>query len=88
MDSYPQDYISHNRPLLLLSGLQDAPPSDEPVPDSLLEKGVKIVSDFPSLQGPIAEDLRNAFFEQDGSRVAKTRNSEDGFKIKSIGRVG
>lgn len=99
MDAYPEDYVNHNLPLVLLSGLEA---EDEDNPEVSInypliqEKGPKIFSDFPPLGGAVAEDLRRALLEQDGSQMPwKSRvningnpsASNIGFKIKSIGRV-
>lgn len=102
MDAYPEDYVAHNRPLILLSGLEAEPSNDEsnvsvdyyPL---LQEKGVKIDSDFPPLLGSSAAELRNILLRKDASEVIgsppnatkpkKTRSSGAGFKIKSVGRV-
>ncbi|KAJ5086356.1 hypothetical protein NUU61_007663 [Penicillium alfredii] len=98
MDAYPEDYVNHNLPLVLLSGLEA---EDEGNPEVSInypliqEKGPKIFSDFPPLGGAVAEDLRRALLEQDGSQMPwKSRVNINGnpsasnirFKIKSIGR--
>ncbi|KAJ5489619.1 hypothetical protein N7539_004509 [Penicillium diatomitis] len=70
MDAYPQDYVAHNLPLVLLSGLQPDNEYDSKAPARyplLEEKGTKIVSDFPPLSGAIAEELRRALLAEDGS---------------------
>lgn len=96
MDAYPEDYVTHNRPFVLLSGLEletkDEPEStDYPL---LREKGPRIYSDFPPVGGMTAEELRRVFLEQDASQIPwDSRNDADegsvraGFKIKSVGRV-
>ena len=97
MDAYPQDYVTHNLPLVLLSGLEseskDEPESvDYPL---LREKGVKIDSDFPPVSGSTAEELRSVLLDEDASQVAWNAREDTnarlfgvGYKIKSIGRVG
>lgn len=102
MEAYPEDYVAHNRPLILLSGLETETFNDEsdlsvdycPL---LHENGVKVDSDFPPLLSSSAVELRNILLRNDASGVvgsspdvtkpAKTRSSEAGFKIKSVGRV-
>lgn len=99
MDAYPEDYVSHNLPLVLLSGLEvksgDEAGSSLDYP-LLAEKGPKIFSDFPPLSGALAEELRNVFLDEDGSQMpwrAASGSNENpsapqiGYKIKSIGRV-
>lgn len=96
MDAYPEDYITHNRPFVLLSGLEletkDEPESiDYPL---LREKGYKIYSDFPPVGGMTAEELRRVFLEEDASQIpwnnrvdADESSFRAGYKIKSVGRV-
>lgn len=100
MDAYPADYVNHNLPLVLLSGLEagsgDGPTSADSYP--LLEKkGPKVFSDFPPLSGAVAEDLRRVFLEEDGTQMpwkssllSSTGNSSSlhmRYRIKSAGRV-
>lgn len=98
MDGYPEDYVTHNLPFVLLSGL-DAGADDGAQPSGvqhplLHEKGTKIYSDFPSLSGPVAEELRRIFLEEDASEAPwNSRNDFErsgriGFRLKSVGRVG
>lgn len=97
MDAYPEDYVTHNRPFVLLSGLEletkDEPESIEyPL---LRERGHKIFSDFPPVGGMTAEELRRVLLNEDASRAQGSSKDDAaeasfgaGFKIKSIGRVG
>jgi hypothetical protein len=98
MDAYPEDYVVHNLPFILLSGLEADPPDEagSSVPEYplLLEKGPRIYSDFPPLSGPTAEALRRKLLEEDASEVpwdnrepTSTGYSGIGYKIKSVGRV-
>lgn len=101
MDAYPQDYINHNLPLVLLSGLeadvQDESGSVVQVDYPLLaEKGPKIFSDFPPLSGAVAEEMRRVLLEEDGSQMhwrtglASSGNASSphiAYRIKSSGRV-
>jgi hypothetical protein len=101
MDAYPPDYINHNLPLVLLSGLEadakdesrSAVQVDYPL---LAEKGPKVFSDFPPLSGAVAEELRRVLLEEDGSQMpwraglASSGNSSSphiAYCIKSCGRV-
>jgi hypothetical protein len=100
MDAYPEDYVNHNLPLVLLSGLETGPEdgSDPSVEYPLLpERGHKIFSDFPPLSGAVAEDLRRVLLEEDGSKMPWTASLGSsgssasphiGYRIKSTGRVG
>ena len=99
MDAYPEDYVAHNLPFILLSGLETS--SDDDLQDVradyplLREKGKRIYSDLPSLSGPVAEELRRVLLEEDASRIpwdlrddAYENPSKLEYKIKSVGRVG
>jgi len=100
MDAYPEDYVNHNLPLVLLSGLEadagdnSGAGSDYPL---LSERGTHIFSDFPPLSGGVAEELRSLLLQEDGtqmpwkSRVNMGRNTTTAnvaYRIKSSGRVG
>lgn len=98
MDAYPEDYVAHNLPLILLSGIDPAPDHDVSKTGVryplLQEKGTPIESDFPLLSGRLVEDLRTAFLQQDASDAPWNsqshtgRSSGIGLRIKIIGRVG
>ncbi|KAJ5546892.1 hypothetical protein N7494_004477 [Penicillium frequentans] len=96
MDAYPEDYVNHNLPLILLSGLEagvedeNGSSVDYPL---LAETGSRIFSDFPPLSGAVAEELRSALLEEDGSQKPwRSTVSPNGtapqirYNIKSIGR--
>ncbi|KAJ5160576.1 uncharacterized protein N7482_007580 [Penicillium canariense] len=98
MDAYPLDYVNHNLPLVLLSGLE-ADAEDDPgaaVDYPLLaEKGPKIFSDFPPLSGAVAEELRIVLLEEDGSQMpwrsgltpsGDASSPHIAYRIKSSGR--
>ncbi|OAL37305.1 hypothetical protein AYO20_03481 [Fonsecaea nubica] len=96
MDRFPQDYVLHNLPLLLLSGLDSRSPS-EPDPvvkthDFLHEGGFRIKVDAPIVSGPLAEQLLESFCEQDASDLPwhsqySTSRSGRVFRIVKVGRV-
>ncbi|KAI2790455.1 hypothetical protein POX_d05971 [Penicillium oxalicum] len=99
MDAYPRDYVSHNLPLVLLSGLEadleDNSITSEGYP-LLEENGTRILSDFPPLSGAVAEELRRALLAEDGSQRPWKAESPLGgspsssrlaFHIKSCGRT-
>ncbi|KAJ5740879.1 hypothetical protein N7493_000751 [Penicillium malachiteum] len=95
MDAYPEAYINHNLPLVLLSGLEADAEEEKGTSLNypLLETGPKIFSDFPSLSGTVAEQLRSVLLEQDGTQNpwrstinASGTAHQIGYKIKSIGR--
>ncbi|KAJ9396431.1 hypothetical protein DTO282F9_6566 [Paecilomyces variotii] len=96
MDAYPEDYIAHNLPYVLLRGLEADP--EEPTESSdvqypyLFTKGTKISSDLPPVSGPVAEELRKVFLEEDASEAPWNslndirRSGGIRLKVKSIGR--
>ncbi|THC98211.1 hypothetical protein EYZ11_002293 [Aspergillus tanneri] len=98
MDAYPEDYVVNNLPFILLSGLE-ASSEDDLQPRGvdyplLHEKGARIYSDFPPLNGPIAKELREMLLEEDASEIPwKPRDSAHTglprikYKIKSVGRT-
>ncbi|KAE8549706.1 hypothetical protein EYB25_008230 [Talaromyces marneffei] len=85
MDAYPNDYIVHNLPLVLLSGIaheEDESNSNSKYP-SLHERGTTIESDFPLLTGPLVDNLRAAFIDHDASD-APWRPSNDAGRSNGI----
>ena len=99
MDAYPKDYVEHNLPLIILSGLQSHSDPSQDAPEQsrnpLLEGGFRIRTDAAPLRGTTAESLLRAFLAADSSDTpwnsrATPAKSENGgrFRIKSIGRVG
>lgn len=98
MDAYPDDYIAHNLPLILVSGLDnndndnDNDPSQSEYP-LLDQSGTLVESDFPVLDGPLVNDLRHAFLDYDayGARWRASadvgRSNSIASRIKLTGRV-
>ncbi|KAL3459939.1 Gryzun, putative trafficking through golgi-domain-containing protein [Aspergillus heterothallicus] len=96
MDAYPQHYVAHNLPFVLLSGLEPDDSQETLQTEGYPyqeENGVMIESDFPPLDGPIAEDLRSFFLSEDASQdpwnprdSLDADNSRVEYKIKSVGR--
>lgn len=96
MDAYPNHYVVHNLPLLLLSGIGDDRTDNAPtVPEypSLHDRGTLIESDFPVLSGPLVDSLRAAFHDHDASDAPwkpptdAGRSSGIPLRIRNIGRV-
>jgi hypothetical protein len=97
MNAFPDDYVVHNWPLLLLSGLETLSPSEQDAVGRthsfLQEGGFRVKTDIPAVQGPLAGRLLESFRSQDASRTpwhsqALAARSGRGFKILSVGRVG
>lgn len=98
MDAYPEDYITHNLPLIVLHGLGQEPaqsPSDASTPLSILEDdGPQLSSDLPSVDSEAASQLRDCFLEAAGSNdtrhgIPESRRAGSlAFRVKIVGRVG
>ncbi|KAL4868171.1 hypothetical protein BDV12DRAFT_170185 [Aspergillus spectabilis] len=97
MDAYPEPYVAHNLPFILLSGLEtddhETVLKTQEQTDPLNKNGIGIESDFPPLTGPVAEELRGVFLSEDASRApwephfdADAQNPQVGYKIKSVRR--
>ncbi|PGH31314.1 hypothetical protein GX50_05909 [[Emmonsia] crescens] len=102
MEAYPPDYIDHNLPLILLSGLGSDPQpdaQDKVIPDGgteyppLRDGGVEIFSDFPLLTDSTAERVLNALLSEDAtgrpwnSKSDGARAGAVGYKVKRVGRT-
>jgi trafficking protein particle complex subunit 11 len=98
MDVYPPDYLVHNLPLVMLSGL--TPSAQDPgqaLPNYplLQENGVRITSDLSPITSPNVGSLLQYFLEVDASHTpwtARTTNKDVAgsirFRVKVVGRVG
>ncbi|KAL4946214.1 hypothetical protein BDV06DRAFT_182976 [Aspergillus oleicola] len=95
MDAYPQPYVANNLPFILLCGLetdggQSKLEADETAYPLLKENGTLIESDFPPLDGSVAEELRGVFLREDASNGARedapAEEPKTEYKIKSVGR--
>lgn len=98
MDAYPPDYIFHNLPLVILSGLGSA--DNRPQHGSIAsyplldEKGLRITSALLPVTGSSAEQLLRTFLEADASkgcwngRSDREKTGTMGFRVKEVGRVG
>jgi trafficking protein particle complex subunit 11 len=99
MEAYPQEYVEHNLPLIVLSGLPShsgsARDAAEPSHNPLLEGGFRIRTDAAPLTGSTAESLLQAFLAADsrdepwnGRPTSAKAEYGGSFRIKSVGRVG
>lgn len=93
MEAYPYDYLAHNYPLIVLSGLLP-PQSSHKVDASILRhEEAQITSDSPLVTSDPARHLRDCFLrEAGGDDVAKRKLAvaEVGhipFVAKVVGRV-
>lgn len=97
MEAFPEDYISHNVPLILLSGIgrDDDLGSERGNARGLLQEGgFRIRRDLPFVTNATAEAVLRAILSfdstSDGFQKIKV-SARDGlgpFKIRKIGRVG
>ncbi|KAF7505720.1 hypothetical protein GJ744_000486 [Endocarpon pusillum] len=98
MEAFPEDYIAHNLPLILLSGIghgeQAAPDSTERSRNLLQEGGFRIRTDVPPLTDSASEDLLQTFLSFDStnriseSKDVSVKDKPGAFNIKRVGRVG
>jgi solute carrier family 25 protein 38 len=97
MDAYPPEYIAHNLPLIVLSGLGSSPDLEAipPVQDVLPGRhSTPISSELPPVTGQRADQLLQEFLSTD-ARDAAWNNTTDarkgvvrGLRIRPVGRVG
>ena len=98
MEAFSEDYVRHNLPLILLSGIGR---SEEAVVDPrerssnlLQEGGFRIRTDIPPLTDPAAENVLRAFLafnsasDAHNGRSTSPKGGPGAFKIKKVGRVG
>ncbi|KAI9819952.1 MAG: hypothetical protein M1827_006522 [Pycnora praestabilis] len=97
MEAFPTNYVRHNLPLTVLSGLgsldlqlgQDPEYLSYPL---LREKGVKIGSELPPVTTPTANELLKEFIRLDGSDAPWNSRLDEGgssmrLSVKAIGRL-
>lgn len=92
-EGYPKDYVTHNVPLIVLSGLGSDHEETSELPTSYRDGAIKIHGDLPPVTSTVAEDLLEAFrsFERtpdqwDAKPVMEGSNVM-GFKFRETGRV-
>lgn len=98
MNVFPHDYVRHNLPLIVLSGLNTETTID---PDHgtasrplLLEGGFRIKTELPSVTGPLAERLLHALLASDAGEVpwngrgSFAKDHGGIFTFRAVGRVG
>jgi hypothetical protein len=102
MEDYPSDYVAHNLPLILLSGLagddgQDQQQSTALQPENypgLPQDAVQIFSDFPVLTDSTATAVLQALLAHDASHTTWSGKGDKGksptarFRVRRVGRVG
>lgn len=96
MEAYPPDYIAHNLPLVLLSGLESAA-AETPIAEKsrqyLGDGGFRIRADLAPVHHPLKDDLRATLLSYDCTAAPWHSQSTDkteqppAFKIRSVGRA-
>ncbi|KAL9624823.1 MAG: hypothetical protein Q9160_000869 [Pyrenula sp. 1 TL-2023] len=97
MEAYSEDFVAHNFPLVVLSGLGDdpaAPSEQRDQPRTLLhEGGFRVTSDLPLLKGRLAAQLLEVFQAADSTtapwlgRPLRGSNAGPRYRIKRTGRT-
>ena len=94
MEAYPPEYVEHNLPLVLLSGLGER--RDKPLAsyEALQqESGTRIAASSPECSGERAQQLLSQFKQLDGGELSWNGTSLPGptgslkYRMKAIGRV-
>jgi hypothetical protein len=97
MEAYPPEYVQHNLPFIVLSGLGTTQELDAPPPVSNVLPGravTTITSETPPVTGKHAEALLQDFLSADGTNApwnGRTHGRKDlahSFRIRAVGRVG
>jgi len=98
MEHYPTDYVVHNLPLVLLSGLEDERRVEPDLGDKarplLSEGGFSIRTDAEPIRGDLASALVEELLSHDAStapwnsKSASTEAYGRAYKIKLVNRVG
>lgn len=98
MEAFSEDYVDHNFPLVLLSGISDDSVSSSEQLDKsgtiLDEGGFRVTSSFPLLTGKAPVQLLQNFLGADSSGASWLGRSPTGlngvprYRIRRIGRVG
>lgn len=96
MDAYPSDYVDHNLPLIVISGLGSPLKLENEDNNSSYRHGAgsAVTSDFPAVEGDRAAHLLQEFLSADANpapwngRAIKGKDGLLGFRIRATGRVG
>jgi hypothetical protein len=97
MDAYPPEYVQHNLPFIVLSGLGTSPELEPPAPVHKVLPGravTTISAETPPVTGKHAEALLQDFLGADGTnapwngRAQGRKDLAHSFRIRAVGRVG
>lgn len=93
MEAFPPEYVEHNLPSILLSGLGEQPDQNGDAKFVAQSSGTPLNIISESCRGERAELLRDQLLELDGSQRAWNASSLPGptgvlrYRMKPIGRV-
>jgi hypothetical protein len=96
MEAFPSDFVVHNLPLVVLSGLATSKEVDPPPPVQQVLPGQTVThinSDIAPVEGERANELLDEFLRADATnapwnaRGSGRRGLTYSFRIRSIGRV-
>lgn len=97
MEAYPDAYVQHNLPFIVLSGLGSHAERDPPVSVHTVLPGraaTRTSSEIPPVTGERADQLLQDFLSADGTnapwnpRGFTRRDVAHGFRIRAVERVG
>jgi hypothetical protein len=97
MDAYPPEYVQHNLPFIVLSGLGAGQELEPPAPVHKVLPGravTTISAETPPVTGTHAEALLQDFLSADGTnapwnaRAPARKDLAHSFRIRAVGRVG
>lgn len=97
MEAYPPEYVQHNLPFIVLSGLATTQELEPPPPVHTVLPGrgsTSISSDIPPVLGDHADTLLQDFLSADATnapwnaRAPTRRGLAHGLRIRAVGRVG
>jgi hypothetical protein len=90
MDVFGEDYVSHNLPLIFVSGLPEDAGSTRPPARQPQEGGFRIRTDLPAIDAGLAESVSKAISRHDGSEAPWRTVSPPTktFAVRNVGRVG
>ena len=88
MDDYPPNFVGHNLPLLVVSGLSEVPSESSEYP-LLADKGFQLSSDIPIVESEDSRTLLKHFQAYDASSAPwhGRPDSRFHFRVRTAGRV-
>lgn len=89
MNIFGEENVSHNLPLIFVSGVPDTVATQETLTKSH-DGGFRVRTDLPLIESDLASIVTTAIYEHDGSQAPwRTANPPSRlFTIRNVGRVG